>query len=571
MGAQGFRPPVDLAVPEKVDACALWVDRENRPGPTVCAVGYDDRGTLYAVGRLLRYLEMTRDQVWLDPGIRVATSPAFSLRGHQLGYRPKTNSYDGWNLELWEQYYRDLIVFGANAVELIPPRSDDDDDSPHFPKPKLPMMADMSQLAVDYGLDVWIWFPAIDEDNEESDQFTNEAVIEATIEEWGEVFAALPKVDVVFVPGGDPGATHPTILLPFMERQKRNLNHYHPDAQMWLSPQGFDWRGKNREGWLRVFLDMLQTDQPAWLDGVVFGPQVAIGLPELREEVPARYPIRRYPDITHSGGGQYEVDDWDDAFDRTLGREPINPRPYFYAGKFRELQEYAMGTITYSEGCNDDVNKVIWSVLGWDPETNVDDTLKEYSRYFISLRLEDRFAEGLVGLEQNWSGPLLENEGVYRTLSLFQEMEKEATPQEKLNWRFQQGLYRAYYDAYVKARLHYETDLEAKALAVLARADQIGALAAIDQAEAILDRAETDRVKPEWRARAFELAEALFQSIRMQMSVPKYQAIRLNRGATLDTIDEPLNNSVKLKRDFFYIRDMDSEEKRLEAIARMIE
>ena len=30
-------------------------------------------------------------------------------------------------------YIRDLAVFGANAIELIPPRSDDAADSPHFP------------------------------------------------------------------------------------------------------------------------------------------------------------------------------------------------------------------------------------------------------------------------------------------------------------------------------------------------------------------------------------------------------------------------------------------------------
>ena len=34
---------------------------------------------------------------------------------------------------MWESYIRDLAVFGANAIELIPPRSDDAADSPHFP------------------------------------------------------------------------------------------------------------------------------------------------------------------------------------------------------------------------------------------------------------------------------------------------------------------------------------------------------------------------------------------------------------------------------------------------------
>ena len=110
-----------------------------------------------------------------------------------------------------------------------------------------------------------------------------------------------------------------------------------------------------------------------------------------------------------------------------------------------------------------------------------------------------------------------------------------------------------------------------QAVEVLGNARLIGSLAAMDQAEAIFNKTETERVKPEWRARAFELAEALFQSIRMQMSVPRYQAIRLNRGATLDTIDEPLNDSVKMKRSFYFIRDYESEEKRLEALAKHVD
>ena len=86
------------------------------------------------------------------------------LRGHQLGYRPKTNSYDAWTVPMWEQYIRDLAVFGTNAIELIPPRSDDADDSPHFPLPQMRMMAEMSRIANEYGLDVWIWYPALDKD-----------------------------------------------------------------------------------------------------------------------------------------------------------------------------------------------------------------------------------------------------------------------------------------------------------------------------------------------------------------------------------------------------------------------
>ena len=147
-----------------------------------------------AAGRLLRLLQMSRDRVRIDSDVKVATAPRYALRGHQFGHRPKTNSYDAWSLPMWGQYYRDMVVFGMSAIELIRPRSDDDDDSPHFPKRQLEMMVDMSQLAADYGLDVWIWYPAIDDD------YTDEKTVQAALAERGEVFRSLSKIDAVFVP-----------------------------------------------------------------------------------------------------------------------------------------------------------------------------------------------------------------------------------------------------------------------------------------------------------------------------------------------------------------------------------
>ena len=44
----------------------------------------------------------------LPADLHVDDRAAIPLRGHQLGYRPKTNSYDGWTSPMWEQYIRDL-------------------------------------------------------------------------------------------------------------------------------------------------------------------------------------------------------------------------------------------------------------------------------------------------------------------------------------------------------------------------------------------------------------------------------------------------------------------------------
>src|SRR5215216_11467 len=109
----------------------IRTETSKERAPVILVVGDDSRGVLFGVGKLLRSLEMSRDRIALRTPLQVTAAPAMPIRGHQLGYRPKTNSYDAWNLPQWEQYFRDLIIFGCNAIELIPPRSDDAADSPH--------------------------------------------------------------------------------------------------------------------------------------------------------------------------------------------------------------------------------------------------------------------------------------------------------------------------------------------------------------------------------------------------------------------------------------------------------
>lgn len=510
----------------------------------IIVAGNDSRGVLFGIGKLLRSLSMSRDRLLLRESLNIATAPAMPIRGHQLGYRPKTNSYDAWDLPQWEQYFRDLAVFGCNSVELIPPRSDDDTDSPQFPKPPMEMMIGMSKLADAYGLDVWIWYPAMEL------KYDTPESIRASVKEWGEVLEKLPRVDALFVPTGDPGDASPSEYAALLAAQSTQLKKLHPNATIWVSMQGFT---------QSQFDEMLQLvkQEPSWLAGIVFGPQNRVPIAQLRELLPPRMPIRAYPDITHSIRCQYPVPNWDLAFPLTEGRESINPRPLDETTIFRSCKDYVHGVISYSEGCNDDVNKMIWSALCWDPAARPIDTLRDYSRYFIGDRYTDDFAQGLLALERNWRGPILKNDGVDATLKQFQAMERSAGPRTKRNWRFQQALYRATYDAYIRSRQIDETAQEQDALNVLANAHRLGADEAVRKATEILDQAAAPKSSDALRARVAELAEALFQSIGMQLSVDRYQAIEVGRGANFDEIDVPLNNRVWLKNQFTGLAKLD--------------
>jgi hypothetical protein len=516
----------------------------------VVLAGNDARGVLYAVGHLLRKLRIEGRQIELPLPYATTTSPRWPLRGHQLGYRPLANSYPGWDVPMWERYIRELALWGANAIELLPPKTGGNDDCPHLPRPRMEMMVEMSRIVAGYGLDVWVWWPALDGD------YAKPEVLAASLKEWGEVAARLPRLDAVFVPGGDPGDTPLEVLFPFLEKQAASLRRHHPKVAMWVSPQGF--KGRETE----AFFEILRAKQPDWFTGAVLGPWVHMDLAEFRAKVPARYGVRFYPDITHTRHCQYPVPDWDLAYAITLGREPICPRPEGMANILRRGQPHTDGAICYSEGCHDDVNKAVWSALSWDPLADVVDVLRDYARFFVGDRLAEPLAQGLLALERNWQGPLLTNESADATLRSFREMEDAADPRTLKNWRFLQPLFRAYYDAYVRARLVNETALEKRALDALRDPARKGALAAMAEAEEILGRTGSAPVALEGRTRIFQLAEALWQLTHHKLSVRLYRAEHVGRGAHLDAIDWPLNSRLWLKARFAEARREKDEARR---------
>lgn len=530
--------------------------------PVILIVGRDGRGVLYGVGRFLRKLIWGRSSIKIRDGLKISSTPAFPLRGHQLGYRPKSNTYDAWSIEQFDQYICELTFFGANAIEIVPPRTDDEPVNSLMKIPPLEMMEKLSRIIDSYGLDIWIWYPNMFSNSE----IVNEEAVKRELTEREEIFSRLPRIDAVFIPGGDPGRLEADELFQWAEKVAKILRKYHPNAKIWLSPQ-FPETPLDR--WYAEFYKNVER-RPDWLGGIVFGPRVKTPLPELRRITPDEYPIRHYPDITHSIRCQYPVPNWDLAFAITLGRECINPRPKAEKHIHNLFASYTIGSISYSEGVNDDLNKFVWSDQDWDPNTPVAETLRDYVRVFISSERADEIAHCLMALEDNWIGPAIANDGIEVTLRQWQELEKKVSQEVLENWRFQMGLLRAYYDAYVRRRLIYETELEKEAIERLESANSIGSLKAIEEAEKILRKAQTEPIAVEYRKKCEELADKLFKNIGLQLSVKKHQAANWERGAFMDDIDMPLNNMNWLLAQFDIIHKMEDEDQRQKAIDRII-
>ena len=74
-------------------------------------------------------------------------------------------------------------------------------------------------------------------------------------------------------------------------------------------------------------MDYIDREQPEWFGGIVADTS-ALPIDETRSRLPKRYPVRWYPDITHTVECQFPVSWWDPAYAVTLGREPTNPAPH---------------------------------------------------------------------------------------------------------------------------------------------------------------------------------------------------------------------------------------------------
>ena len=545
--------PASLREPEAFQIDIL----QNSAAQIVRIAGHDDRGMLFGIGYLLRHVDFAPGRATLLNPVDLVTAPRFAVRGHQLGYRFKNNTYDAWTPDQFEQYIRDLAVFGSNTIELLPPKTDDAPSSPLFPLPAVEMMTRVSSILKKYGLRCLIFYPAM------AKNYSDPTTVASELREWGDVFSKLPQLDEVFVPGGDPGHTDPIVLFPFLAQVAAMLHQSHPHAGIWVSAQGFN------EDQMKEFYALVAA-RPAWLAGIVIGPQSRDDLVVQRAHIPAQIPIRFYPDIAHTIQSQFPVPEWDTAYALTEGREVIDPRPVAETAIFRHYAPYMNGFVTYSEGVNDDVNKFIWSELGWSPNTSPQETLREYAHYFLGTSgfAPDRFAHGLLELEHNWSGPLATNESVDATLRGFQQMQDEATSAQKENWRFEEALYRSYTDAYERHRLIAATAREQRALSDLGNSTRSGSNQAIQAASSNLipDPATTATLLP-LRNEIETLAGLLFHNIGLQLSVKKYGAAAIDRGASLDTVDVELNDRAWLEQQFLHIRTLNSEPERLQAIA----
>ena len=365
------------------------------------------RGLIYAYSLFLRKTDF-KSGINIVADICGEYSPEMAIRGHQIGYRDANNTYDLWDAEQYRRYFLDIMAFGANIYEGIP--GDESEKNRIMAMSGNEMLAVTSEICKELDLDMSSWHP------EEKSRDDDEAVRLAV-----EAYSALPKLDCLFVPGGDPGDLMPADLFRRCEKIKEALKKYHPNLKIWISAQA----PHEYDDWGEKFTEEIQKN-PRFLDGVIFGPNHAMTLPELRAAVPDKYPIRFYPDVTHNVRCEYPVhfekNDWSYALACTLSRESINPRPYEYKHLHEITKDYLCGSVSYSDGINDDVNKIIFSACDFDSSCDVREVLEDYSRFYLPETDAAELAECIVMLEKNWEGSPADSEKIEKTLSALEKI-----------------------------------------------------------------------------------------------------------------------------------------------------
>ncbi|HOJ33160.1 MAG TPA: hypothetical protein PKY35_09420 [Candidatus Hydrogenedentes bacterium] len=545
----------------KPEGYAVWVEAESVPAIRVHVVGNDVRGALFGAGRLVRLLILRNHSVELQPDTCVVTAPRYPIRGHQLGYRDTANTYDAWDVSGYEQYIRDLVLFGTNSIELIPTLDPDEYQGRLMKRGMWEMNALLSKMIGDYGLDVWFWLP-LEED------VTNPKEAQEALEVRRALFKACPHIAHVMVPGGDPGHTPPDILMPWLAKLAEVLHETHPGAGLWVSNQGFE---KDQNEW---FLNYLEQEKPTWLTGVVYGPWTKMSLEEQRKRIPKQFQQRWYPDITHTLRCQYPVPELDRAFGLTLSREPVCPRPFEMANIFNLEAKFTDGFVSYSDGSHDDFNKVVFSMLGWDPQTSPETIAKEYADAFFGDDFAEAGARGIIMLDRNWRGAINNNPLIEQTRTIWESIASLAASQFQDNWRMQMYVYRANYDSMLQHKATFEQKEEEKILHAVAKAKSDGGEAAAKAGIKAIDISRNTPFPDVVHARMYRLQELglmLMKSIGYQLSVkPPFFALNPERSASLDFLNLPLNNILWLEKQFKEVLDMRDPAKQMKHVEEIL-
>jgi hypothetical protein len=443
-----------LAVPESAEGYAVAT-----AAGAILVAGSTARGVLHGAGRLLRQLD-SRGGETLVPPLREVSSPVCQERGVYFATH-FNNGYERAPLPEVERYIEDLALWGINTLwtwfdmNWHPAGFWDD---PHSRGSQMiARLRQINTVARRLGLRVGLTGIA------------------------NEGFSHQPSAALRAHPGAQRGGFYPhSQICPsaaggrelILQNRRRVLDLIGPIDAYWYWP--YDQGGcgcpqcADANGWGKTFLALgpdiarlvrernpqadvvlstwymndaelalvqAEANRPdCWFSGVLLETRRA---GELR--FPAGLSLSVFPEISMF-----------DCYFVSYGCNGANPAPQRFAPEAARIARLGHGAVVYSEGFYEDLNKIIWASVLWDPERTAAEVLSEYCRYYFGAAQESLAAELIVGLEGTWGPTRLAASAAAEPARLFALAERlrERLPGQ---WRAAVLWHRARLDAMMRA------------------------------------------------------------------------------------------------------------------------
>ncbi|MDZ4858893.1 MAG: hypothetical protein SGI88_07900 [Candidatus Hydrogenedentes bacterium] len=480
--------------------------------PVLLAASVDQRGTLYAVGEILRQAIVNPDSVTFPDSIAVRTAPAFEVRGTQFGQSgvsKRVAKVRDWTEVETQRDILDSAIAGANAFDVAP--------GPMFEFLKSfdLMTQENYHPNVGTGPEEWLAKESIGRLN-----YLCPSVPEARaalIETCRKFFATAPKFDFVKMVGGDGGGCECDKCNPYgltfiklCEDMAAIIHANSPNTRIWFTNQKFDdeddqsifayLQEKPRE-WLWAWGYGPGSDAMSWQPGhrqthrmdlfryPGFGPFDRYNQ-EIMHHLPPQQTLLHYNEITHWRYAQHAYvqaypradrngdlpPSWnhfiyerqaDEALTMVYDRLTFYAWPRFYHWVFGEVVRYGAGDITHSSGTHDHFNQWMWQRLLWSPHTSVEAVVDEYCRTWFGPDAAPLMAEAIFLLEKNLQHdpdkPITEKEGIDRYYDLVKQAGAKIPPhQMKAHWLWRQYMQKGALDKYIKLNVREQVDLQTK-------------------------------------------------------------------------------------------------------------
>lgn len=407
---------------------------------TIIVAGKNPRGILYGVGKLLR----------MDEPKSMSMNPANRYRVQNFNGNPRFQSQtDPSCLKLFDEYFRDVALFGANGIEILR-------NTPN----------EIIDIMRSWGLEVWI----VTYDNASPATFRNPQGIKEQLDFRRNIVENLSWIDHYNIKSGDPGDLTIDDFFNFTKMEATVVRNRFPNAKIWITPQHFKDAPKEYFDKACQYINASE-----WVDGAIAGCWTRFTVQEMRERLRNDISLIQGPDITHIYSNMYPARNMDPALARSLGRICVDVSPLTQKHIHNLADRWCNGSQCYSEGTTDDLHKCLWSALDYDPSIDVYEFLCEYSRMFFPELDENLFAKAVLAMEQDAIGPLEKSNGMLETLKLWEKLESSASESTLESPRFLMLELRACFDAYIYKRWMRDLPLEQECYEIMvSSADKVG-------------------------------------------------------------------------------------------------